>query len=46
MFEFQTSFPGASKLKIEAIDYDEIFGDELIGITTIDLDDRYFNPEW
>lgn len=31
---------------IEAYDYDMLFGDDLIGKTCIDLDDRYFNPKW
>jgi len=31
---------------IEAMDYDELFGDELIGKTSVDLEDRYFSPEW
>lgn len=31
---------------IEAYDYDLLFGDDLIGKTTIDLDDRFFNPKW
>jgi len=33
-------------LVIEAWDYDDLFGDDLIGSTTIDLDDRFFNPNW
>jgi len=32
-------------LFIEAMDYDDLFGDDLIGTTTIDLEDRYFLPE-
>jgi hypothetical protein len=28
------------------MDYDDLFGDELIGETSIDLDDRYFNLDW
>jgi hypothetical protein len=33
-------------LKIESYDYDAFFGDDLIGTTTIDLDDRFYNKEW
>ena len=33
-------------MKIEVWDYDAVFADELIGYTTIDLEDRYFNQEW
>jgi len=39
-------FPGAPPISIEAYDFDDLFGDDLIGKTTVDLDDRYFNPEW
>ena len=39
-------FPGDSTLRIEVWDYDPIFRDEIIGITQIDLEDRYFNNEW
>ena len=27
-------------------DYDDLFGDDLIGKTSIDLDDRFFNCQW
>ena len=44
--DFPVSFPGAPPLVIEAYDYDLLFGDDLIGKTAIDLDDRFFNPKW
>ena len=31
---------------IDIYDYDNIFGDDLIGSTTIDLEDRFFTREW
>jgi len=46
VFEFNGKFPGVSPLEIEAWDYDDLFGDDLIGQTTVDLDDRFFCPEW
>jgi Ca2+-dependent lipid-binding protein len=44
-FRFTGEFPGAPML-IECWDFDDIFGDDLIGRTKIDLDDRFFNPDW
>ena len=44
--DFNVSFPGAPPLVIEAYDYDLLFGDDLIGKTSVDLDDRFFNPKW
>ena len=44
--DFNVSFPGAPPLVIEAYDYDMMFGNDLIGKTSIDLDDRFFNPKW
>ncbi len=44
--DFSVSFPGAPPLIIEAYDYDLLFGDDLIGKTSVDLDDRFFNPKW
>lgn len=46
VYEFNGSFPGAPPLSIEAWDYDDLFGDDLIGKTTIDLDDRFFSGDW
>lgn len=45
-YEFEGTFPGCSPLVIEAWDYDDIFGDDLIGSTAIDLEDRFFSMEW
>lgn len=28
------------------MDYDDLFGDDLIGTTSIDLDDRFFSGDW
>lgn len=46
MYEFDAEFPGAAPIVIKALDYDDLFGDDLIGKTVIDLDDRFFCPEW
>jgi Ca2+-dependent lipid-binding protein len=45
-YDFEGTFPGCSPLKIDIFDYDDIFGDDLIGSTSIDLEDRYFSLEW
>jgi len=42
----QVDFPGAPRLKIAAMDYDDFFGDDLIGYTYIDLDDRFYSQNW
>ena len=46
MFEINVSFPGAAPLEIETWDYDDLFGDDLIGATQIDLDERQFCQKW
>ncbi|KAE8903430.1 hypothetical protein PF005_g14426 [Phytophthora fragariae] len=46
MFVINTMLPGASMLTIEAMDHDLIGGDDLIGKTTIDLEDRLFDKRW
>lgn len=45
-YDFEGMFPGSSPVKIEAWDYDAIFGDELIGTTILDVEDRFFSMEW
>ena len=45
-YDILSIFPGESTLRIEVWDYNPIFKDELIGSTSIDLEDRYFNNEW
>ena len=45
-YDILSIFPGDSTLRIEVWDYNPIFKDELIGSTSIDLEDRYFNNEW
>lgn len=45
-YDFEQIFPGCPQLTIHAMDYDDLFGDDLIGTTIVDLEDRYFLPEW
>ena len=45
-FEFKGTFPGCPPLVIDVVDYDDLFGDDLIGRTVIDLDDRFFSVDW
>lgn len=45
-YDFENVFPGCPMLFIDCFDFDDLFGDDLIGATTIDLEDRYFLPEW
>ena len=46
MYDFEAEFPGCPPLVVDVIDYDDIFGDDSIGKTSIDLEDRYFSAEW
>lgn len=46
MFEFQAIFPGCPPLKVQFWDYDLLFGDDLIGETIVDLEDRYFSSDF
>jgi hypothetical protein len=45
-FDFESTFPGCPMLFIDVMDHDYLFGDDLIGKTFVDLEDRYFLPEW
>jgi Ca2+-dependent lipid-binding protein len=45
-YDFEAVFPGCPPLIIDVVDFDDLFGDDSIGTTTIDLEDRYFSPEW
>jgi hypothetical protein len=45
-YDFEATFPGCPPLVIDVIDYDDIFGDDNIGTTSIDLEDRFFSVEW
>jgi hypothetical protein len=45
-YDFKCKFPGSSPLNIDVWDYDGLFGDDLIGSTSIDLEDRFFSVDW
>jgi Ca2+-dependent lipid-binding protein len=45
-YDLLVELPGSSKLTIQVMDYDPIFSDELIGETSIDIENRYFDPTW
>lgn len=45
-YQMQADFPGSPTLKITAYDYDTLFGDDIIGTTKIDLDDRFYSQSW
>lgn len=46
MVTLDTELPGVSQLSIEIMDKDLIGSDDLIGKTTIDLEDRWFDGRW
>ena len=45
-YDIPVEIPGSSTLTLEVWDWDEILSDDLIGTTTIDLEDRYYNEDW
>ncbi len=46
MVSFETELPGVSQLNVEIMDKDLIGSDDLIGKTTVDLEDRWFDSRW
>ena len=46
LIEFNAELPGTSQLVVEVMDKDLIGSDDLIGKTTIDLEDRWFDKRW
>ena len=45
-FAFTTELPGCSQLQFKLLDWDKNDSDDLIGTTTIDLEDRWFSAAW
>ena len=45
-FDFSGDFPGCAPLVVSVMDYDDLFGDDEIGTTSVDLEDRYFMADW
>ena len=45
-YDFPVIFPGCPPVRVDIMDYDDLFGDDLIGTSWIDMEDRYFLPEW
>ena len=45
-YDFPVVFPGCPPIRVDIMDYDDLFGDDLIGTSWIDLEDRYFLAEW
>ena len=45
-YEITRNFPGCPRIDIIAYDYDDFFGNDIIGLTRLDLDDRFFSEAW
>ena len=45
-YDLKVELPGSSKLRIQVVDYNSVFKDDLIGETSIDIEDRYFDNRW
>ena len=42
----RVAMPGPAKVTVEVFDKDELASDDLIGATTIDVEDRYWSDAW
>ena len=45
-YDLRVELPGSSKLRLQVMDYDALFSDDLVGETSIDIEDRYFDNRW
>ncbi len=45
-YDLRIELPGSSKLRLQVMDYDALFSDDLVGETSIDIEDRYFDNRW
>lgn len=45
-FEFETKLPGPSLMKISLMDKKFLTGEQVLGETSLDLEDRWFHPKW
>jgi C2 domain len=46
LIRLKTILPGTSQLEIRVWDHDFLVKDDLIGQTTIDLENRFFSKKW
>eukprot|EP00596_Hydrurales_sp_CCMP1899_P004949 CAMPEP_0119051930 /NCGR_PEP_ID=MMETSP1177-20130426/73383_1 /TAXON_ID=2985 /ORGANISM="Ochromonas sp, Strain CCMP1899" /LENGTH=1845 /DNA_ID=CAMNT_0007031303 /DNA_START=346 /DNA_END=5881 /DNA_ORIENTATION=+ len=45
-YDFETTLPGPSLMKIQVYDKNRIFSDKFMAETVVDLEDRWFHPRW
>jgi hypothetical protein len=45
-YEFNINFPKETVLDVGVWDWDRIGADDVVGMSKIDLENRFFNPEW
>lgn len=46
LISFNTTLPGSSILEIEVWDHNDFFSDAFIGKTSVDIEDRFYDPNW